>query len=86
MAEVEPALRRAWRENPKDPVELILHVEGDLEERQMALQQKGAQVRRRFALTHTLSVHCDGQTALRLARLDWIKHIEPDRPVKALGR
>ena len=54
--------------------------------RQTALQEQGVQVRRRFALTRTLSVRCNGQTALRLAKLAWVKRIEPDRPVKALGR
>jgi|YNPNPStandDraft_1061719.scaffolds.fasta_scaffold16650_2 hypothetical protein len=86
MAEVDPELRRLWRAKPTEPVELILHVEGDLEARQAALQEQGVQVRRRFALTRALSVRCDGQTALRLAKLAWVKRIEPDRPVKALGR
>lgn len=86
MAEVDPTLRKAWREKPTEPVELILHVEGDLDARRLALEEQGVQVRRRFALTRTLSVRCDGQTALRLAKLAWVKRIEPDRPVKALGR
>ncbi|MBM3188881.1 MAG: hypothetical protein FJZ90_09185 [Chloroflexi bacterium] len=86
MVQVDPETRKAWREHPRTSVDLILHVEGSVQERKEKLAARGVEVKRGFRLTNTLSVRCTGETALKLLRLSWITRIEPDRAVRALGR
>ena len=86
MAQVDPQLLARWRELGDSQVDLIVHVEGDLEARGGELARRGATVRRRYRLTGSLSIRCPAGTALELARLPWVTRIEPDRQVRALGR
>lgn len=86
MAEVDPDLRKALREHPQTKVDLILHVDGSVPERQQALAAREIEIKRGFRLTHTISVRCTGQAALKLLRLSWVTRVEPDGPIKALRR
>jgi len=86
MAAIDAELSRALREHPEDTVDLIIHVTGDLGERIQALEKRGVEVRRRFRLTGAIGIRCTGKTALSLARSSWVTKIEPDGPVRALGR
>jgi len=86
MVEVEPSIRDAWRGHPDEPVDLIIHVAGNVHERSTALSDRGLEVRRPFRLTQALGIRCSGRQALALVDVPWITQIEPDRPVKALGR
>lgn len=86
MAEMAADLRRACREHPDQPFDLIIRVSGDLAQRSEALAKRGVQVRRKLRLTSALGVRCSGSTALKLARSPWVTRIEADGPVRALGR
>lgn len=86
MATVARAVRDAWAENPRKWVDLIVHVTGDVNERVAALGERGCKVTRTFRLTRTVGVHCTGRMALELLDKPWVTKIEPDLPVKALGR
>ena len=86
MSKVDPAIRKEWVERPNEAVDLILHVEGSASERHDALVERGVEIRRRFRLTRSLSIRCDGKTAIKLLKIPWITKIEADRPVKAFGR
>lgn len=86
MAKVDSELRKAWRSNPGTKFDLIIRTEGNLGERREALEDLGVEIKRRFRLVGGVSVRCTGRTALKLARRSWIKRIEADGPVRALGR
>lgn len=87
MTDITPAIRKAWQDNPNEPVDLIVHVSGDMGQLAATLEQRGIVVKRRFRLTHSLGIRCSsGQAALQLLKEPWITRIELDRPVKALGR
>ncbi|MHB0856007.1 MAG: hypothetical protein ACYC5M_00385 [Anaerolineae bacterium] len=86
MATIDPATRDDWRNHPNKKVDLVIHIEGDVNERVADLAARGVQVTRQFRLTRSLSVRCTAKTALSLLRLSWVTRAEPDRPVKALGR
>jgi hypothetical protein len=86
MATVEPAIRQSWAENPGEEVDLIIHFSGDAGEASAALARLGVQVKRRFVLTRSLSIHCQAQHALQLLSEPWVTRLQLDRPVKALGR
>ena len=83
---VDPRLRAAWKAHGNEPVDLIVHVQGATRERSAEVEAMGAEVKRRFRLTRTLSIRCQGKTAVKLLDLPWVERIEPDRPVKAFGR
>jgi len=86
MARVDRASRQAWSENPRRWVNLILHLSGDMSERMGVLEKRGCKVTRTFRLTRAVGVRCTGRMALELAEKPWVTRIEPDRPVKAIGR
>lgn len=86
MASVDRALKQAWAENPRKWVNLIVHVSGDVNERMNALSERGCKITRTFRLTRALGVRCTGKMALELLNKPWVTKIEPDQPVKALGR
>ena len=86
MAIVDAALVKIWRQDPERLVSLIVHVAGSVEERAGALQAMGIQVKRRFRLTGAISVRCKAEAAIKLANTSWVRRLEPDRPVRAVGR
>lgn len=86
MATVDRATRAAWSENPRKWVDLIVHVSGDVSDRVSTLTDRGCKVTRTFRLTRALGVRCTGRMALELLDKPWVTKIEPDRPVRALGR
>jgi len=86
MPKMPPSLRAACKDNPRDTFDLIVRVDGDLKLRGETMRGIGVNVRRQFKLTNTVSVRCTGEQALTLSRHPWVKSIEPDSPVKALGR
>ena len=86
MSKVDPVIRQAWLEQPEQPVDLIVHFEGEMGTVSAALSDCGVQVKRRFQLTHTLSVRCSSKVALDLLDQSWVTRIEADRAVRALRR
>jgi len=86
MNDVDSAIRKAWQNNPDEPVDLIVRISGDMGQLGATLEQRGIVVKRRFRLTHSLGIRCSGQAALQLLKEPWITRIELDRPVKALRR
>lgn len=86
MAQVDPSLRKAWRASPRKKVDLILHVDGNVQERAHLLETQGVEVRRTFRLTRTLSVRCTASRALKLLDLPWVTRVETDSTVHALKR
>jgi hypothetical protein len=86
MANVDRATRQAWSANPHKWVDLVVHVSGDVSERAAALESRGCKVTRTFRLTRTLGIRCTGRMALELLEQPWVSKVEPDRPVRALGR
>ncbi len=86
MATVDRATRQAWSSSPRKWVDLIIHVSGDVSERAGALEQRGCKVTRTFRLTRTLGIRCTGRMALELLDKPWVTRVEPDSPVRALGR
>jgi len=86
MAKVSAELRKTLRESPNEMFDLIVRVEGDLQERSAEINAMGVNVKRQFKLTNSLQIHCSGAQALKLAREDWWMRAESDRSVRALGR
>ena len=86
MASIDRATKQAWSGSPRRWVDLIVHVSGDMAERVTELEARGCRVTRTFRLTRTVGVHCTGRMALELLEKPWVTKVEPDRPVKALGR
>lgn len=86
MVAIDPEIRAAWQSNPDEPIDLILRVAGDISQLVATLEQRGITVKRRFRLTNSLAVRCNGRTALQLLNEPWITHIDVDRPVKAFRR
>ena len=86
MAKIDRDTRQTWVDHPRRQVNLILTVSGDIQKRSETLAERGARVRRRFRMTHAISVRCTGELALSLLRSSWVQRIEPDRPIKILGR
>ena len=86
MSNARSEVRRDWLEHPQKKVDLIVRVEGDLDQRSATLAQRGAEVKYRFRLTGSVAVRCSGRVALALLDEPWVTRVEPDRPVKALRR
>jgi hypothetical protein len=86
VAQISEALLRAWRQQPCQPVRLVVRVAGDLATRQAEVVSLGATVSHAFRLTNSLSLECAGSVALRLAQQPWVLSISPDTPVEAFGR
>ena len=86
MATVDRATRQAWSANPREWVDLIIHVSGDVAERAATLEARGCKVTRTFRLTRTLGIRCTGKMALEILEQPWVSKVEPDSPVRALGR
>jgi|YelNatPaOPRAMG01_1025707.scaffolds.fasta_scaffold449770_1 hypothetical protein len=86
MVDVAPAIREAWQNKPEEPVELIIHVSGDMAQLAAALEQRGVTIKRRFRLTNSLAIRCNGKVALQLLKEPRILRIETDRLIKALRR
>jgi len=86
MASVDRATRQMWSENPRKWVNLIVHVSGDVNERTGALADRGCKITRTFRLTRAIGLRCTGKMALELLDKPWITKVEPDRPVRAMGR
>ena len=86
MARIAPELRKVWRAEPNSMVDLIIRVQGDLQERADALEERGVKVRRAFRLTHRLSIRCRASRALGLSRFRWIDDIEIDKAMSLFGR
>ena len=86
MPKIDAAIRKAWEKNPGELFDLIVRVSGSVGARSATLEERGVGVRRRFRLTRAIGIRCSGKTALGLLDVPWITRIEPDRPVKALGR
>ena len=84
MADVDPKLRRAWREHPRTKVNLIIRVDGTLRSGIDQLEERDIEIRRRFRLTKRLAIRTTGAAAAKLAQESWVTSIEPDEPVKAL--
>lgn len=86
MSKVAPDVRETWVKQPDEPFDLIVHVEGNMQERSQALQALGLQVGRSFRLTHTIGLRGTGKQALQLLDIPWVKRVEPDRTVHAFRR
>jgi len=86
MPKMPSNLRAACKDHPSQTFDLILRVDGDVKQRGETLRGSGVRVRRQFGLTNAMSVRCTGEEALALSRKHWVKSIEIDGPVKALGR
>ncbi len=86
MAKVSAELRKTLRESPNDTFDLIVRVEGELQERSAEMNAMGVNVKRQFKLTNSLQIRCSGAQALKLARKDWLVRADTNRPVRALGR
>jgi hypothetical protein len=86
MVKVGADLRKVWRECPNDSFDLIVRVEGELQERSAEMSARGVSVRRQFHLTNSLQIRCSGAQALTLAREPWLVRAENDHPIKAFGR
>jgi len=86
MSNGSSELHKEWAEHPRKKVDLIVRVNGDLEERSAALEKRGAEVKYRFRLTDSLAIRCTGRVALALLDEPWVKRVQIDRPVKALRR
>jgi hypothetical protein len=86
MPKMPTNLRAACKDNPRETFDLIVRVDGDVKLRGETMRGIGVKVRRQFSLTNSMSVRCTGEEALALSRRSWVKSIEPDGPVKALGR
>lgn len=86
MAQIPAELLTAWREHPHQAVRIIVRVEGNLLDRQQDLQALGAVVVHTIRLTNSLTVACDGRTALTIAQLPWVLGLSSDARVSALGR
>lgn len=86
MAKVNAELRRMLKERPDDTFDLIVRVEGELQERSSELSAMGIDVKRKYKLTNSLQIRCSGAQALKLAREDWLVRADSDKPVKAMER
>jgi hypothetical protein len=82
---IDPVLRESLGNQPRELVNLIVRVSGDLEQRAVLLSQRGVQIRHQLRLTKALAVRCSGEAALKLLSLPWVERIEEDRPVRAMG-
>jgi hypothetical protein len=86
MVKVVAELRKVWRECPNDSFDLIVRVNGELQDISAEMSARGVSVRRQFKLTNSLQIRCSGAQALTLAREPWLLRADSDSPVKALGR
>ena len=85
MAQIDAKLRKAWHSQGNSTVDVIIRVEGDLNERADALESRGYQVRRTLRLAHRLVLRCPATRALQLSRFHWITEIESDQPLHLFG-
>jgi hypothetical protein len=80
---VDKALLARFKAQPNAPFALILKVSGDLGAAVTLLEARGITVRRRLALTNSLSFIASGSQALRLSSEPFAVSLEEDRPVRA---
>ncbi len=85
MAKVDPDLREEWKQGAGRTFSLIVRVTGDVDARSQTLAEMGCDVKRAHRLTNTISLRCDGATALTLTRRPWITRVERDSIVRAFG-
>jgi len=86
MAKIEAQLLQSLKEKPGGSRNLIVRVTGDVDARSDALEKRGIKVRRRLSLTKSVAIRCSSEDALKLRRLTWVKRIEPDGIMRALGK
>jgi hypothetical protein len=86
MAQLKLDLSTALKDRSHEPVDLIIHISGEMSALEPLLAQRGVEVRRQFRLTRALSIRCNGSVALSLAKEPWVSRMELDRPVNALRR
>ncbi|MHB1319225.1 MAG: hypothetical protein ACYCYF_11455 [Anaerolineae bacterium] len=85
MAKVDPDLRQEWKDAERRSFSLIVKVTGDVTARSETLADMGCQVKHAFKLNNTISVRCNGATALTLTRRPWITRVERDSIIRAFG-
>ncbi|NLX35173.1 MAG: hypothetical protein GXY68_00605 [Chloroflexi bacterium] len=86
MAQIPAELLSSWRDHPNRATRIIVKVQGDLLERQQELLSLGAVVVHAIRLTNSLTLVCDGETALMIVQLPWIVRLSLDTSVSALER
>ena len=84
MAEITTNLKKKVESSPKQPQNLIVRVNGDMEVGQQQLEAAGFQVRRKLSLIKGFAVTGPGENVRQLADQPWVSSIEEDQQVRTM--
>ncbi len=84
MAQIGPSLNKKIQASPKQPQNIIVRVNGDMEVSQQQLETAGFQIRRKLSLIKGFAVTGPGQSVRDLANQPWVTSIEEDQQVHTM--
>jgi hypothetical protein len=84
MSEIAPTLALKISKDPDSPRQVIVRVEGDVDECETLLALRGFEIRRKLHLIRGFAVTGSGSLVQQLADEPWVTSIEPDQQVRAL--
>lgn len=85
MAQINPGFEAQVRAEPYALYQIIVRVQGNLDERQTQLKEDGLVITRVLKLVHGFAGTAQGETIKILLNYDWVASIESDKPVHTMS-
>ncbi len=82
MALIGPVLQKKIEDDPNQPQNVIVRVNGDLDTCQQRLTAAGFKIRRRLSLIKGFATIAPGASVRQLASQPWVMSIEEDQQVR----
>src|SRR5437868_6931292 len=82
---VDSTLVEAVKSKPEEIFQLIVRVEGDLDERQGQLEEDGFVITRRLRLIRGFAATAQGTDVDKVMDVEWIVSLELDQPVHTMN-
>ncbi len=84
MSQIESGLRQKIARHPDASQNVIVRVNGDMDELQKALEANGFQIRRKLGLIKGFAATASGSSVVQVANQPWVTSIEEDQQVHTM--
>lgn len=81
MPHIGSSLQAKISSDPDEPCDVIVRVNGDMDESQRQLEAAGFQIRRKLGLIRAFATSGPGKKVRRLASEPWVRSIEEDQEI-----